>query len=107
EAGLGGERFGVQVYGSKGVLEILTGHLPQVWFLPDPNWSPGRSKTAWQPVTSQGIGAAETLKDGGLGGGNILAVQDLLAAIEENRQPECNIYEGRTTVEMIAGVFES
>lgn len=107
EAGIGGQRFGVQVYGSQGVLEILTGHLPQVWFLADPNWSPGRSKTAWQPVTSQGIGAAETLQDGGLGGGNILAVQDLLAAIEENRQPECNIYEGRMTVEMIAGVFES
>jgi hypothetical protein len=31
----------------------------------------------------------------------------LLQAIEEDRQPECNVYEGRMTIEMIAGVFES
>ncbi len=107
EAGLDGSRFGVQLFGSKGQLEILTGSLPEVWFLPDPNWSPGRSKTAWLPVSSQGVGKAEPLTDEGLGGGNVLAVRDLFAAIEEDRQPECNIYEGRTTIEMIAGVFES
>ena len=36
-----------------------------------------------------------------------LACRDLLAAIEEDRQPEASIYEGRTTVEMTAAVFES
>lgn len=39
--------------------------------------------------------------------GNVLACQDLLTAIEEDRLPECNVYEARTTVEMIAAVFES
>lgn len=107
EAGMGAARFGVQLYGSKGVLEILTGSLPAVWFLPDPNWSPGRSKVQWQPVSSQGVGKAEPLTDGGLEAGNVMAVRDLLTAIEEDRQPECNIYEGRMTIEMIAGVFES
>lgn len=103
----GDGRFGLQIYGSKGVLEILTGHLPSVQFLPDPLWSPGRSKAAWIPVTSAGIGKAEPYEDGGLGGGNVLAVKDLLSAIENDRQPECSIYEGRTTVEMISAVFES
>lgn len=107
EAGLGASRFGVQIYGSKGIVEILFGHLPEIWFLPDPNWSPGRSKTHWLPVSSQGIGEAEPLKDGGLDGGNVLAVRDLFDAIANDRQPECSIYEGRTTIEMIAGVFES
>ena len=107
-AGSGGDsRFGLQIYGSKGVLEILTGHLPSVQFLPDPTWSPGRSQANWVPVTSAGIGKAEPLKEGGLGAGNMLAVKDLLSAIENDRQPECSMYEARTTVEMITAAFES
>lgn len=102
-----GGRFGVQVFGSEGVLEILTGHLPDVHFLPDPHWSPGRSEADWLPVTSAGVDQPEPLTDGGLHGGNLLACADLLAAIEEDREPECNMYEARDTVEMIAAVFES
>jgi predicted dehydrogenase len=106
-ASAGGSRFGLMLHGTKGLVEILTGHLPAVSFLADPNWSPGRSKAQWQPVSSAGVGVPEPLKEGGLDAGNILAVKDLLAAIEEDRQPECNIYEGRMTIEMIASVFES
>jgi hypothetical protein len=36
-----------------------------------------------------------------------LACRDLLSAIEENRQPECSMYEARHTIEMISAVFES
>ena len=102
-----GGRFGLQICGSKGIVEILTGSLPSVQFLPDPAWSPGRSGAKWVPVTSAGVGQTEPLKDGGLDGGNILAVNDLLAAIEEDRQPECSLYEGRSTIEMICATFES
>ena len=102
-----GLRFGLQIFGSEGVLEILTGHLPAVHILQDPNWSPGRSGQAWTPVSSAGIGQPEPLRDGGLHGGNVLACRDLIAAIEEDRQPECHVYEARMTVQMIAAVFES
>jgi len=102
-----GNRFGLQIYGSKGIVEVLTGHLPAVNFLPDPAWSPGRTGKAWVSVSSAGPGKPEPLKEGGLLAGNVLACRDLLAAIEEDRQPECSMYEGRTTIEMIAGVFES
>ena len=105
--GGGAGRFGLQIHGSKGIVEILTGHLPSVQFLPDPAWSPGRSKANWIPVSSAGPGKPEPLKDGGLDGGNVLAVRDLLQAIEDDRQPECSVYEGRTTIEMICAVFES
>ncbi len=102
-----GGRFGLQIYGSKGVVEILTGHLPAAYFLPDPAWSPGRSGAQWMPISSLGPGKEEPLKDGGLDGGNVLACRDLLAAIQNDRQPECNVYEARTTIEMITAVFES
>ena len=102
-----GNRFGLQIYGSQGVLEILTGHLPAVYILQDPTWSPGRSGKAWVAVSSEGVGKPETLADGGLHGGNVLACRDLIAAIEEDRYPECNVYEARMTIEMISAVFES
>jgi predicted dehydrogenase len=102
-----GGRFGLQIFGSEGVLEILTGHLPSVQYLKDPTWSPGRSGAEWEPVSSAGIGREEPLVERGLHGGNLLACNDLLDAIQQDRQPECNIYEARMTVEMIAAVFES
>jgi predicted dehydrogenase len=107
QRGAAGNRFGLQVFGSEGIIEVLTGHLPAVYFLPDPNWSPGRSGQQWVPVSSTGPGQPEPLKDGGLHGGNLLACADLIAAIEQGRLPECNIYEARMTIEMIAAVFES
>ncbi len=100
-------RFGLQIYGSAGVLEILTGHLPSVKYLPDPAWSPGRSGAQWQDVSSAGIGQPEPLSDGGLHAGNVLAVKDLIAAIEEDRQPLSSVYEARGATEMIVAVFES
>jgi predicted dehydrogenase len=100
-------RFGLQIYGSQGIVEILTGHLPSVKFLPDPGWSPGRSGKQWLDVTSAGVGVSEPMKDGGLNGGNVLAVKDLLSAIEDDRQPECSVYEGRGATEMIVSIFES
>ena len=102
-----GGRFGLTIHGSKGIVEIVTGYLPSVQFLPDPTWSPGRSGAKWVPVSSAGPGVKEPLADGGLDAGNVLAVKDLLAAIEQDRDPECGIYEGRVTIEMICAVFDS
>ena len=57
----------------------------------------------WWPL----ISAPEEYAEGSLHEGNILACNDLLDAIEEDRLPEANVYEARQTVEMIASVFES
>jgi hypothetical protein len=35
--------------------------------------------------------------------GNIAAVKDLLAAVEEDRQPICSAYDARAAIEMIVG----
>jgi predicted dehydrogenase len=102
-----GDRFSLQIYGSKGVIEILFGPLPAVHILQDSRWSPGRSGKRWVPVSSIGMGKEEPLEDDSLHAGNLLACRDLIAAIEEDRQPECSVYEARNTVEMIAAVFES
>lgn len=99
-------RFGLTVYGTKGVLEIETGFIKSVKFLPDSSWSPGRSKVAWAPVSSQGISKPETAKADPYNG-NTLILDDLLVAIEKDRQPHESMYDGRWTIEMIMGIFES
>jgi predicted dehydrogenase len=99
-------RFGLQIFGSQGVIEILTGYLPEAYFLPDPAWSPGRSGAKWLSVSSAGVGEPEPLS-GNNDTGNVKACRDLVAAIEQDRLPLCNVLDGKMTVEMIAAVFES
>ena len=100
-------RFGLRIFGSAGVIAMGTGYLPPVYFLPDSHWLPGRTGKKWLPVTSAGVDKPEPLGDTQLHGGNVLAVKDLLGAIEEDRLPISNMYEARTATEMIVAVFES
>jgi len=103
-------RYDLRIFGSKGVLHVpSTRHfLSPVQFLPDPLWSPGRSGKQWVPVSSAGIGTAESREDQLTHhDGNVLAVEDLIAAIEEDRQPLANLEESRANLEMIVAVFES
>jgi hypothetical protein len=100
-------RYGLQIHGSEGILEIVEGTLPQVHILQDASWSPGRSGKAWQLVSTAGIGQPEPLTGEKVAHRHLFAVEDLLAAIENRREPKCNMYEARRVVEMIAAVFES
>lgn len=101
-------RFGLTIYGSKGIIELVnTGMLPIVHILKDSAWSPGQTGSKWVRISSQGVGRPEVLKDGGLHGGNVLVVKDLIDAIEQDRQPEASIYEARNATEMVVACFES
>ncbi|MDZ4686893.1 MAG: Gfo/Idh/MocA family oxidoreductase [Planctomycetaceae bacterium] len=100
-------RFGLQLLGSKGVIEVFTGYAEPAWILRDSSWSPGRSGAKWQKITSNGIDQPETITARGLDGGNVAAVKDLMESIEQDRQPLCSMYDGRASVEMILAVYES
>ena len=65
------DRFGLTILGTRGVIQLTTGSLPPVVYLNDPSWFPGRGKSAWQTITSAGLGRPEPTKDGGLGQGNV------------------------------------
>ena len=100
-------RFCLWIYGSKGVVVLGHGYLCNVYYLPDSSWSPGQSGKKWVPVSSAGVGKGEPIKHGAMHDGNVTAVQDLIAAIEQGREPQCNLHEARTATEMIVSVFES
>jgi predicted dehydrogenase len=101
------DRFGLTLYGSKGILQLTTGSLPPAYFLADPSWFPGRSGARWQEVTSAGLGQPEPMRDGGLGQGNVWIAHDLIRAIEQDLPPRGSIYDARAALEMILAVYES
>jgi predicted dehydrogenase len=101
-----GKRFGLQIFGTKGVIALSTGSLPPVFFLDDPSWGYG-SKADWQPIRSNGLGKPETIQAKGLDTGNVWIVKDLIESIEKDRQPKGSIYDARAALEMILAVYES
>ncbi|UCG59430.1 MAG: Gfo/Idh/MocA family oxidoreductase [Phycisphaerales bacterium] len=101
------KRFGLQICGTKGILTMTTGAVPEVWFVEDPAWQPGRSSARWKQISSNGIDKPETLSDPRHGLGNRLIALDLIRAIETDTQPKGSIYDGRAALEMILAVYES
>ncbi len=106
-AGGGPSRFGLQIFGSRGILEIFTGQMPGVYILEDSSWSPGRTSKRWKPVSSAGIEQPEPLTAEKYKHHQTLGMENLLRSIEQQSEPLCGVYEGRRIVEMIAAVFES
>lgn len=100
-------RFAIQVFGSKGIIELESGYLVKGQLLRDSSWSPGRTGKAWEPITSAGIGKPETRTEGTYEGGHIAAINDLLESASRNRPTKCSAKDGRSIVEMISAVFES
>ena len=101
------QRFGLHIYGSKGIITMTTGALPEVWFVEDPAWQPGHSKAEWKRITSAGVGKPENLTDANHSFGNRLIALDLIRAIETDTQPKGSAYDGRAALEMLLAVYES
>jgi predicted dehydrogenase len=110
DAGLKQPNFGLTITGTKGAIHIWPDHLPQCYFRAAPLWRVDK-EVAWQPIGPEGIGD-EPAADGvdrsaeRASWGRRAAI-DLVDAILEDREPETGMYAGRTTVRMIAAVFES
>ena len=105
--GKGSGRFGLQIFGSEGIIEVMSGYMGDVKLLSDPTWSPGRSSQLWRTVSSAGIDQPEPIERAESREGYRIAVLDLLDSIKDKRQPQCGMYEAHGTVEMIHAVFES
>lgn len=100
-------RFAIQVFGSKGVIELESGYGVKADLLRDGGWSPNRSGAKWETITSDGIGKPESRKDGTYEGGHVAAIADLIDAIEKDRETKCSARDATAIIEMIAAVFES
>lgn len=100
------KRFALHIYGSKGVIELPTGYITAAYLLDDPTWS-GAAGKKWVPISSNGLGQPETVKDPGLNAANKRIVDDLIHAVETDTQPMINIYDARANLEMILACHAS
>jgi predicted dehydrogenase len=101
-----GGRFQIALYGSKGIVVVHIDQDPQIFHLPDPLWSPGKTGTRWQPLP----GAPSSEDPSGLKGteaANHRIVLDLIRAIETGGESVVSGQEGRSTLEMIFAVHAS
>jgi predicted dehydrogenase len=100
-------RYGLEIRGAKGILTTTMGAFPDVWFVEDPSWQPGRRKAQWKQITSEGIDKPEPVSDPNHRYGNRLIALDLIRAIETDSRPHGSMYDGRAALEMILAVYES
>lgn len=104
-----GGRFGLDVYGTRGVASIRLGLGPEmgVQVLINPKWRAEKSDagwTGWKPLEgfddpNDARRGAEYL--------NALAVDDLIAAIEEDRAPTVSIHDAHAALEMVHAAWEA
>ncbi len=103
-----GAGFGLQVIGSKGVIDLRTDREPLAHLIEGNPFTPTKDPRAWVPITSAGVGKPEPVATMASDlAAHVIAGRDLLAAMTENRSPVCDGVAAATTVEMICAVFES
>lgn len=107
-AGVREAGFGLQLIGSKGIIDLRIDTEPLAHFIPGNPHQPTQTPRPWLPITSAGINQPEPIADIRTQiARHHAAAMDLIAAIKENRAPLCSDLEGRLTVEMILAIFES
>ncbi|AMV36055.1 Gfo/Idh/MocA family protein [Planctomyces sp. SH-PL62] len=98
-----GQRFGVQILGSKGRIDLGTGWAPHARLLADPAWS-GAWAPGWVEITGGDVGNPDATD---LIPTNRRIVADLIRAVETDSQPLANVYDGRAAVEMVLACYAS
>jgi predicted dehydrogenase len=107
-AGAKASGFGLQLIGTKGIVDMRFDTDPLAQFMAGNPFQPGKDPRTWVPISSAGLGQPEPIADvKTLVSSHEASVRDLLGAIREERAPLCSAADGRTVIEMIMAVFES
>ncbi len=93
------QRYGMEIIGSEGALSVRGGSGSELMLYPHPVFRPAADDQDWIPV--------EDLPDDALGLGNRLAIEDLIDAAEQDREPVSSARDAVAALEMILGTYES
>jgi predicted dehydrogenase len=108
DAGVKEAGFGLQLIGTKGIIDFRMDAEPLAHLLPGSPFRPTVEPRAWVPITTGGVGVPEPLKAlGRLVSSHEIAGRDLMSCIGQKRSPLCDGEQGRQTLEAISAVFES
>ena len=97
-----GRRFGVTIYGSRGVIFVPLFDVPsspayilrsKTWAGPNEHWEAIEYPAGTELPTREAANRAMAL--------------DLISAIETGRNPVCSARDGRWTIEMTTGIYQS
>jgi len=103
EDGNGG-RWGLDIFGSRGVVTIRPDMQPMVGLLRDPSWAPFGRIQSWEALPGA---PAEVASPNPRAARYAPIVDDLLLAIEEDRDPKVSLRDGLVSLEMLQAVYES
>ncbi len=93
-----GSRFGIDLYGSRGIVSVRAAHVPAVWVNASVNWTEGPWKRLEIPAGTPPASEPEA---------NRLLAADLLEAIEKDREPVSGGRNARWTIEMAHALYAS
>jgi predicted dehydrogenase len=99
----GGGRWGLDLYGAKGVITIRMTPVPQVRWFASPNWTEDSNTSLWQSLPD---GPEVVLPDSPVGHYKPI-VDDLIDAVGQDREPFTSVQSGRAAHEMVQAVFET
>ncbi len=92
-------RWGLELHGSRGLARINCDLEPHVFLCKKGDWSKEGRGDAWTPLEIATLQPSTTH--------NEKPVNDWLAAIETNHEPECSAQNGLWAVEMVMAVYQS
>ncbi len=96
-----GNRWGVDIFGSKGVVTIRQDAGPRVRYWRQPSWDAQDPSIGWEPLP----GAPDTRLTNPEVERYAPIVNDLIASIGEHRLPMASLQDGRDSLEMIQAVY--
>lgn len=103
EDGNGG-RWGLDIFGSRGIVTIRPDVQPMIGLLRDPSWSPFGRNRNWEALPGA---PAEVESPNPRAARYTPIVDDLLLAIQQDREPRVSLQDGLSSLEMIQAVYES
>lgn len=93
-----GRRWGLDLYGSGGIMAIRADMNPEVWVCATPRWT----GAPWTQLTLPGNPPPRDTNEA-----NRALVADLLEAIQQKREPKASGREARWTIEMAMALYAS
>ena len=96
------QQWGLDIQGSKGIATIRMGPIPSVQYAKTPDWA--SDDVQWKPLPDRPVIEKRSPEQVAH---YAPIIDDLVAAVEEDRRPLVSIHDGLATTEMIQSVFES
>ncbi len=98
-----GGRWGLDIYGTKGIVTIRLTEIPQIHWMRSPSWSPGKQGAQWEALPGM---PAMAYKNSHVERYAPI-IDGLIEAIEKGGEPNVSLRDGLHAHEMIQAVFAS